>query len=839
MAGRRKGERIEPSFGREDTGGDIRISGDDRAVVSERESAGRKAAPPNGPMPEPRHAARRRFFGGDGDGGSSRPRRRRSFFGHVFRLAFFAGLWGAVAVAALVVYFAVKLPQEAWAIPDRPPNVKIVSVAGELLANRGLTGGEAVSLDEISPYIPQAVIAIEDRRFYDHYGVDPVGIVRAFSENMAAGATVQGGSTLTQQLAKNVFLNPDQTIQRKIQEAILSVWLEQKFTKEQILEMYLNRVYFGSGATGVEAAARRYFNKSAKDVNLGEAALLAGVLKAPSRLSPVKNAEAAKARAAVVLQAMLDEKMIDAAERDAALAEKATAKAKSYWNGAENYAADIVMRDIQALVGEVKSDVVVETTIDLGLEKDAEKAVRATIDAAKVNVTQGALVAIDGTGAIRALVGGRDYADSQFNRAVDAKRQPGSTFKPFVYQTALEYGWRPESVVDDAPTQIGDWTPSNYDRKFRGRVTLADALASSLNTIAAKLTADVGAKAVIDTAARMGVKTPLVDNASIALGTSELTLVELTGAFAPFANGGYQATPHLVNRVTDTSGKVLYERGAEVPPIIVTDDIVAMMNAMLTRTITSGTGRKAAIEGWQAAGKTGTTQDFKDAWFVGYTANLTAGVWFGNDDGTPMKKVTGGGLPAEAWKTFMQAAHEGLPATPLPGDYRIGEEAAPLTASNSGEGVEDPAVGGFYDSELPPASADPYAADPYPADPYAGGAIPPEDYPPSEADIIAPPAPREEAARPRSADPYGDSAPLPEDAYGEALPPEDDIQGSGQLQPEDYYDDGGAMRGPEEIAPVRGPSRIVRQAPPPGAILEGPVGGRASDRSLFRDFFGG
>ncbi|RZJ79553.1 MAG: penicillin-binding protein 1A, partial [Brevundimonas sp.] len=356
-------------------------------------------------------------------------------------------------------------------------------------------------------------------------------------------------------------------------------------------------------------------------------------------------------------------------QHDAALEEKSTGS-KSYWNGAENYAADIVMRDLKTLVGDVKGDVVVETTIDLGLEKDAEKAIRTTLDGAKANASQGALVAVDGTGAIRALVGGRDYADSQFNRAVDAKRQPGSAFKPFVYQTALEYGWRPESMVDDAPTKIGNWTPSNYDRKFRGPVTVAYALAHSLNTIAAQLTSNVGAKAVIETAARMGVKTPLVDNASIALGTSEVSLVELTGAYAPFANGGYEATPHLVNRVTDAEGKVLYEREAAVPPIIVTNDIVAMMNAMLEGVVSSGTGRKAAIPGWQVAGKSGTTQDFKDAWFMGYTANLTTGVWIGNDNGALMKKVTGGGLPAEAWHAFMVAAHQGLPAMPLPGDYQ-------------------------------------------------------------------------------------------------------------------------------------------------------------------------
>ncbi|WP_407936820.1 transglycosylase domain-containing protein [Jiella pelagia] len=544
----------------------------------------------------------------------------------------------------------------------------------------------------MSPYIPEAVVAIEDRRFYDHFGVDPFGILRAAVENWQAGGTVQGGSTLTQQLAKNIFLNPDQTIQRKIQEAILAVWLEHKFTKDQILDMYLNRVYFGSGATGVEAAARRYFNKSASEVTLSEAATLAGLLKAPSRLSPARDPKAAKDRSEVVLGAMLDEGKITRQDFDDAVAEKPV-KAKTYWDGAQHYAADLVMRDIKKLVGDVKQDVIVETTIEMPLERIAEKVIRQTIDTSKQNVTQGALVAIDGTGAIRALVGGRDYAESQFNRAVDAKRQPGSTFKPFVYETALEQGWRPESIIVDGPVQIGKWTPSNYENTYRGEVMVADALRFSLNTVAAKLIDNVGTQAVIDTAHRLGIKSDIVDNPSIALGTSEVSLLELTGAFAPFANGGYEATPHLVNRITTEDGKVVWERGAEVPPKVLSEDMVGMMNAMLRRVVDSGTGRKAAIEGYDAAGKTGTTQDFKDAWFMGYTAELVTGVWFGNDNGAKMRRVTGGSLPAEAWHEFMKAALDGTPNVPLPGNYTIGGPDAPLVAD--GNGSE------YYETELP------------------------------------------------------------------------------------------------------------------------------------------
>lgn len=711
MAARR--ERIEPSFDHQErvSEDELSISPEDRAVPSAANDRKRKAAarPSKGAAKGKPAAARaasgrggggggsRR--GGSGEGGGGGRRRRRSFFGHVVRLGLAGALWGTLAVAAVVGYFAVKLPQEAWEIPARPPNVKIVSVEGTLLANRGLTGGKEVSLDEISPYVPEAVVAIEDRRFYDHWGVDPIGIVRAFVNNWQAGGTVQGGSTLTQQLAKNIFLNPEQTIQRKIQEAILAIWLEHKFTKDQILDMYLNRVYFGSGATGVEAAARRYFNKSAKDVTLSEAALLAGLLKAPSRLSPARDPEAAKARAEVVLSAMREEGKISQEEFADAAAQKPT-KAKSYWDGAQQYAADLVMRDIRDLIGEVQQDVVVETTIEMSLEKLAEQTLRKTIDGSKQNVSQGAIVAMDGTGAIRALVGGRDYAESQFNRAVDAKRQPGSTFKPFVYLAAIENGWRPESIIVDGPVQIGKWKPSNYENTYRGPVMVADALRFSLNTVAAKLIDSVGTQAVIDTAHRLGIKSDIVDNPSIALGTSEVSLLELTSAFAPFANGGYEATPHLVNKITTEDGKVLWERGAEVPPKVLSEESLGMMNAMLKRVVSSGTGRKAELAGFEAAGKTGTTQDFKDAWFMGYTAELVTGVWLGNDNGAKMRRVTGGSLPAQTWHDFMQAALEGTPNVPLPGNYMLGGPDAPLVADGNG--------GEYYDSELPRDDGVPY-----------------------------------------------------------------------------------------------------------------------------------
>lgn len=608
---------------------------------------------------------------------SSRGRRgkpRRGLFGVMARMlywCFVLCIWGGIAVAGIVVYYGAKMPAATtWSIPDRAPNIKIVSVDGQLLANRGMSGGEAVGLHEMSPYIPEAVIAIEDRRFYSHFGIDPIGLSRAMVTNVLGGHFSQGGSTLTQQLAKNLFLKPDRTLERKVQEVLLALWLEHKHTKDQILEMYLNRVYFGSGAYGVEAASRRYFGKSARDVTLSEAALLAGLLKAPSRLSPARDPKAAEQRSQLVLAAMRDEGKISAKELASAMSAPAT-RAPSYWTGSENYVADTIMEELPDLIGDVRSDIVVDTTVDLNLQKLAEQSIRRLIDESgkKLNVSQGALVSIDNSGAVRAMVGGYDYSTSQFDRASEARRQPGSAFKPFVYMAALEAGRTPDSVRNDAPIKIGKWTPDNYGGKYFGKVTLATALAKSLNSVAAQLTMEVGPDAVVEAAHRMGIQSELTANTSIALGTSEVTPLELTSAYVPFANGGYKPDIHFIRRITTTEGKVLYDDNGGSAPRVVKQDIVGMMNSMMTGTVETGTAKKAAFA-WPSAGKTGTSQNSRDAWFVGYTANLTTGVWFGNDDGTPMKKVTGGALPAQAWHEFMVAAHEGVPVRPLPGTWK-------------------------------------------------------------------------------------------------------------------------------------------------------------------------
>lgn len=668
----RNDRRIEPSFdGPRDRAEDdvFSVREEDRVVPSRRKApATRKSA-------KAKSAPR----------GRSRKPKRGMFgiFGRLVYWCFVLAIWGGIAAAGIVVYYGAKMPSSTtWAIPDRSPNIKIVGVDGQLVANRGMTGGEAVGLHQMSPYIPQAVIAIEDKRFYSHFGFDPIGLARAVSTRFLNGRFTQGGSTLTQQLAKNLFLKPDRTLERKVQEVLLAMWLEQKHTKDQILEMYLNRVFFGSGSYGVEAASRRYFGKSSRDVTLAEAALLAGLLKAPSRLSPARDPKAAGDRAQLVLGAMRDQGMIGEKELANAMIAPAT-RVASFWTGSENYVADRVMQELPELIGEVQTDIVVDTTVDMTLQELAEKSIRRLIDenGKKLNVSQGALVSIDNSGAVRAMVGGYDYSTSQFDRASEARRQPGSAFKPFVYMAALEQGRTPDSMRNDAPIKIGKWTPENYNGKYYGRVTLKTALAKSLNSVAAQLAMEVGPNAVVEAAHRMGIESELQPNVSISLGTSEVTPLELTAAYVPFANGGYRPEVHIIRRVTTTDGKVLFENTAGGGPRVISPEIVGMMNAMMTGAVEEGTAKKAAFA-WPAAGKTGTSQNSRDAWFVGFTANLTTGVWFGNDDGKPMKKVTGGALPALAWHEFMVAAHEGVPMAALPGSWKP-ESPAPEVAVES------------------------------------------------------------------------------------------------------------------------------------------------------------
>jgi len=578
-------------------------------------------------------------------------------------------LWGVVGAGATLAYVASTLPPiQDLEIPKRPPKVDIVGLDGRSLAVRGEMSGTDVPIKELPPYLPKAFIAIEDRRFYSHFGIDPIGLSRAVVANVMRRGVSQGGSTITQQLAKNLFLTQNRTLWRKMQEAVLAIWLEHKFTKNQILELYLNRVYFGAGAYGVEAAAQRYFGKPAKQVKIAEAAMLAGLVKSPSRLAPSRNPKGAERRAQIVLAAMVDEGFITETMAKSALVAPAHA-VKPAGAGSVNYIADWIMDVLDDLVGRIEQDLVVETSIDPNLQAAAEKAVVDELAAkgAKYDVEQAALVAMTREGAIRALIGGRNYGESQYNRAVAAKRQPGSAFKPFVYLTALERGLTPDSVREDKPIAIKGWKPENYSREYYGPVTLTQALAMSLNTVSVRLIQEVGATEVAKTAYRLGIASKLEPNASLALGTSEVSLVELVSAYAPFANGGEAVAPHVIERVRTAAGKSLFVRAAQRYGRVIEPRHVAMMNAMMRETLLMGTAQKASLPGWQAAGKTGTSQDFRDAWFIGYTSHLVMGVWLGNDDSSPTKKATGGGMPVEIWTKVMKTAHQGVPVAGLPG----------------------------------------------------------------------------------------------------------------------------------------------------------------------------
>ena len=713
-----------------------------------------------------------RFDDGDDDGelraerrppprprARKKPRRRsRSFIGALFYWGFTLALWGSIAAGGLAVYYGSRLPPiDQLAVPKRPPNIAILDANGELLANRGDTGGAAVRLADLPPYVPKAFIAIEDRRFYSHWGVDPLGIGRALVRNVTGHGGMQGGSTLTQQLAKNLFLTQERTISRKIQEAILALWLEQKYSKDQILELYLNRVYFGSGAYGVEAAAERYFGHGAKTITLSEAAVLAGLMKAPSKLAPDRNPEGAAERAAQVIAAMAQEGHITEAMAKAALAHPARAR-QDIGAGSINYAADYVMDMLDDTVGAIDQDIVVTTTIDARMQMAAEGALKQALDekGAKLGVGQGALVALDPSGAIQALVGGRDYSESQYNRAVSAKRQPGSAFKPFVYLAGLEHGLTPESVREDGPLDVKGWRPENYSRQYMGPVTLTRALSLSLNTVAVRVGLEVGPKTVAKTAHRLGVQSDLQANASIALGTSEVTPLELVAAYAPFANGGIGVQPHVIVRVKTAGGKILYQQKSASLGRVIAPQNVAMMNDMMRETLLTGTARKAELPGWEAAGKTGTSQDFRDAWFVGYTGRLITGVWLGNDDNSPTKKASGGTLPVEIWSRFMGVALKGQQVAGLPsGAWRSENAAIPEEIAKP---IDD--LIGLFTGEPKPAPR-PQRARTAPA-PLPPAAVPsgtPEAPPPVAEARPDLPAPRAPAPAPREID--------------DLLPPED------------------------------------------------------------------
>ena len=611
------------------------------------------------------------------------PKRRRGggLLGSALKLALLLTLWCAILGGGTIGYFALTLPDTNQLITaERRPSVTILADDGSIIATFGDLFGQPLTLKQMSPYLPKAVVATEDRRFYSHFGIDPVGLIRAGVTDLRSGHVVQGGSTITQQLAKTVFLTPERSLTRKIREALLALWLEHRFTKDQILEIYLNRVYLGAGTYGVDAASHRYFGKSAAQLNLYESAVIAGLLKAPTRFNPTRDKEKTAARAAQVLDLMVETGAID--QQQAAAAEKSGTELNkiALTKPGLRYFADWIADQVRDFAGTSDRDLTVRTTLDPRMQSAAEAAITDVLARRGLQdaVSQGALVAMTPEGAVRAMVGGRDYNESQFNRATQAQRQPGSAFKPFVYLAGVEAGLRPEDRFVDGPIQIGNWRPHNYTNKYLGEISVAEAIAESINTVAVQVAQRAGIPQVIAVANRLGITSALAQDASIALGTNEVNLLELVSAYAPFANGGTGVLAYGITQISDSSSKVVYRRSGSGAGQVIPPEEVGVMNQLLTGVIAHGTGKSAALPR-PAAGKSGTTQDYKDAWFIGYTADLVAGVWLGNDDNTPMNKVTGGSLPAPVWKTFMLAATQGMPIRPLP--------TAPVQTVASGPGM--------------------------------------------------------------------------------------------------------------------------------------------------------
>ena len=570
---------------------------------------------------------------------------------------------------------------------------------GVEVGRRGILHDDSVALDQYPDYVIQAVLATEDRRFFDHWGVDPIGLLRALTVNARSSGVVQGGSTLTQQLAKNLFLSNERTVTRKINEAFLSFWLESHMTKRQILRLYLDRAYMGGGTFGIQAAAQFYFGRSIKDVTLAQAAMLAGLFKAPTKFAPHANLPAARARANDVLSNLVaagymnENQVAEARRNPASSVEHSDAGTPPDWY------LDWAFNEVKALAesGKLGSDRVftVKVALDSALQKKAE----ATIDTMlrengeADNVHQAAVVVLEPTGAVRALIGGRDYGASQFNRAVDARRQPGSSFKPYVYLTALMSGkFTPQTIVVDAPICLGHWCPKNYGGSYGGSMPLWNALAHSLNTVAVRLSVAVGdgdpklgRRRIIETARRLGVTAPLPDTQSLPLGADDVSVMDQATAYSAFANGGRRIKPYAAMEIFNSRGDLIYshDRDGEQPQQVIEPRHIDMLVSMMMKVIEQGTGARARLEGVQAAGKTGTTNDYKDAWFCGYTGNFVGAVWYGNDDDQSMNKVTGGTLPAMTWHEIMQFAHSGVDLKPLPGVTLVAAQGPRATGGDA------------------------------------------------------------------------------------------------------------------------------------------------------------
>ena len=581
----------------------------------------------------------------------ARPVPRRRWRWRALRWLFIIGVWLGLMGLLAVLWLARDLPRPDAALDAaRRPGLSLQDRSGAIFATFGDVVGEPLRLKDLPRALPAAAVAVEDRRFYRHSGLDLIGIARAVFVNVTAGRLVQGGSTITQQVAKTLFLSNARTARRKVQEVLLTIWLERTFSKTEILEIWLNRVYLGGGAWGMDAAARLYFGVSARNLNVWQSAVLAGLPRAPSRINPRADPVAAAARGREVLTAMADTGALTRAEADAAAAQIAFTPRPATAGWFAEWVAEQ-----SATIVPPGADALVQTSLDARLQAVAEARLTTMLDGpgAAAGVQQGAVVVLDATtGAVRAMVGGRDWRTSPFNRAVAARRQPGSAFKPFVWLAALETGLTPDSTVLDAPIRIGAYAPTNYDGAYRGEVTLEDALAQSLNTASVRLMQQAGGpRAVAVVAKRLGIGGVLPPDLSLALGTGEVGLLELAAAYAPFANGGHAVTPWGIG-ATQTDGKrvpVVHGPG----DVVMSPEHAADMLQMLTAVVARGSGRAAALPGRAVAGKTGTTQDFRDAWFMGVVSTATGpvviGVWLGNDDARSMRGVTGAGLPARVF----------------------------------------------------------------------------------------------------------------------------------------------------------------------------------------------
>lgn len=614
------------------------------------------------------------------------------------------GTGGLILMLALAIPAFRETSDDDW-LKKSELAVTFLDRYGNEVGSRGIKHNDSVPLDQFPDHLIKAVLATEDRRFYEHFGIDIPGTMRALVTNARAGGVVQGGSSLSQQLAKNLFLSNERTIERKVKEAFLAMWLEARLTKNEILKLYLDRAYMGGGAFGVDAAAQYYFNKSARDVDLAEAAMLAGLFKAPTKFSPMVNLPAARARANIVLDNLVDTAFMTEGQVFGARRHPATPVDRRD-DRAANYYLDWAFDEVKKIVDTFPKSMtervfVVRTTLDTNLQKAADAAVENSLRqyGQEYHAKQAAAVLMDVDGSVRAMVGGRDYGASQFNRATDAMRQPGSSFKPYVYAAALMHGYKPTSIVVDAPICLGNWCPHNYSGGYSGSMTLLMALTRSINTIAVRLSVSIGdgnpklgrAK-IIKLSHDMGIKSALPDTPSLPIGADSVTVLEHTGAYATFANLGTAVTPHAVLEMRSGTGEVIwrFDRDGPKPRQALPPKVAQDMITMMQNVVENGTARRARLDGISAAGKTGTTNAYRDAWFVGYTANFVCGIWFGNDDYTSTNRMTGGSLPAMTWHAIMDYAHQGIEVKQLPGVPVPAARQQPAVAQAKSKNVEQP-----------------------------------------------------------------------------------------------------------------------------------------------------